>query len=368
MRVGIDAGPALSGHGGIGQYVRCLVRSLVALKSSHEFRLYPSKNTSPPGELRDLTRAGAASWASRVRWWNRLIMGKRDRLDVYHGTNFKLQASGRSGNVLTIHDLWLWRYPQYSKKLGGERWAFQRMKRHVQSAQRIIAVSQSTARDLQECMNLPPDRIHVIHHGVPNGFYPDHGEPAWSKTKQTLELPDGAYVLFVGGADPRKNHRLICRALSQASAPLRDYPLIMVGSRQSRGDDLLETARTMGITDRVHCVGPVSKQILRLLYSHATAFLFPSIYEGFGFPVLEAMACGTPVITSNVTALPEVVGDAALLINPHDEMDLLKALVRIVEDPSLRHTLIVKGLKQANRFTWQRTAEETLTVYESLCV
>ena len=367
MRVGIDAGPAVASHGGIGQYVRCLVPSMMALKSSHEFRLYAPRGVSIPEDLREMVKTGAASWAC-FPWWNRRKIGKRDRLDVYHGTNFKFHATGSFGSVLTIHDLWLSRYPQYSKKLGGERWAFQRMRRRVCSAQRVIAVSQSTARDLQECLNLPPERIRVIHHGVPQGFYPDHDESAWLKTKRALRLPDGAYLLFVGGADPRKNHRIICRALSQASAPLREYSFIMVGSRQSRGDDLLETARAMGIAERVHCVGTVSGHALRLLYSHATAFLFPSIYEGFGFPVLEAMACGAPVITSNVTALPEVAGDAALLINPYDETDVLKALLRIIEDRSFRRTLIAKGLKQANRFTWQRTAQETLAVYEELCV
>ncbi len=366
MRVGIDAGPVLGSQGGVGQYVRCLVQSLLNLKSSHEFWLYTPQGTFLPEELRVATTTDAASW-SPVRWWNRRTIGRRDHLDVYHGTNFKLQTKGSFGTVLTIHDLWLSRYPQYTKKAGGERWALQRLKRRVCSAQRVIAVSQSTARDLQEWMNCPSDRVHVVYHGVPDGFYPDHDESAWNKTKHALGLPDGAYLLFVGGADPRKNHRLICQALSQAPALLREYPLIMVGSRQSRGDDLLETARAMGIAEHVHCVGTVSRYVLRLLYSHATAFLFPSLYEGFGFPVLEAMACGAPVITSNVTALPEVAGDAALFMNPHDETDLLKALLRIIEDESLRHTLIAKGLKQANRFTWQRTAEKTLSVYEDLC-
>lgn len=367
MRVGIDVGPAVASHGGIGQYVRCLVPSMMALQSSHEFRLYTPQGTALPEDLMAATKADAALWAF-FPWWNRRKIGKRDRLDVYHGTNFKFHTTGSFGVVLTIHDLWLCRYPQYSKKLSGEGWAFERMKRRVCSAQRVIAVSQSTARDLQKCMNLPLERIRVIHHGVPGGFYPDHDESVWIKTKRTLGLPDGAYLLFVGGADPRKNHRLVCQALSQAPVSLRDYSLIIVGSQQSRGYDLLETARVMGIAERVYCVGTVSRHVLRLLYSHATAFLFPSIYEGFGFPILEAMACGAPVITSNVTALPEVAGDAALLINPRDETEMLKALLRIVEDRSFRQTLIAKGLKRANRFTWQRTAEETLAVYEELCV
>ena len=366
MRVGIDAGPAVASHGGIGQYVRCLVQALMALNSSHEFRLYATPSASITEDLKGMVKTDAVSWAPLPRW-NPGIVGQRDCLDVYHGTNFKCHTTGSAGTVLTIHDLWLCRYPQYSKKLGGERWALQRMKRRVSSAQRVIAVSQSTARDFREFLDLPQERVHVIYHGVPMEFYPDHHERAWLETKRSLGLPDGAYLLFVGGADPRKNHRIVFRAVSQAPASLRDYPLIMVGARQSRGDDLLETARSMGIAERVHCVGTVSGQSLRLLYSHATAFLFPSIYEGFGFPVLEAMACGAPVITSNVTSLPEVAGDAALLINPHDETDVLKALLRIIEDRSFRHTLVAKGFKQANRFTWQRTAQETLSVYEELC-
>ena len=364
MRIGIDAGPAVASHGGVGQYVRCLVQALTALKSSHDFRLYAPRSTSIPENLKEMVKTDA--WTS-LPWWNPRKVGKRDHLDVYHGTNFKCHTAGSAGTVLTIHDLWLCRYPQYSKKLGGERWALRRMKRRVSSVQRVIAVSESTARDVREFLDVPQERIRVVYHGVPVGFYPDQHEPSWLETKQALGLPDGEYLLFVGGADPRKNHRLVFRALSQAPASLKEYPLIAVGARQSRGDDLLETVRSLGIAERVHCVGTVSGRALRVLYSHATAVLFPSIYEGFGFPVLEAMACGAPVLTSNVTALPEVAGDAALLVNPHDETDLLKALSRIVEDRSFRQTLIAKGLKQANRFTWQRTARETLAVYEALC-
>ena len=365
MRIGIDAGPAAS-QGGIGQYVRCLVHALTACKSPHEFRLYAPPRASIPDKLKETVDTDAVAWIP-LPWWNPRKTGERDRLDVYHGTNFKSHNVGSLGTILTIHDLWLCRYPQYSKKLVGERWALQRMKRRVSSVQRIIAVSESTARDLQEILDVPPEQVRVIYHGVPSGFYPDHHEPTWRKTKQALGLPDGAYLLFVGGADPRKNHRLVFRALSQSPALLRDYPLVVVGTRQSRGEDLLETAREMGIAERVHSVGPVTGQVLRLLYSHATAFLFPSIYEGFGFPVLEAMACGVPVITSNVTALPEVAGDAALLVNPHDETDLLKSLLKISEDRAFRQTLIEKGLKRANCFTWQRTAQQTLSVYEELC-
>ena len=366
MRIGIDAGPVAS-QGGVGQYVRCLVQALPALKSSHEFLLYTPPGGSVPEDLKETVKTDAVSWAS-LPWWNPRTVGKRDRLDVYHGTNFKCHTTGSAGAVLTIHDLWLCRYPQYSKKLGGERWALRRMKRRASSVQRVIAVSESTARDVREFLDVPQERIRVVYHGVPVGCYPDQHEPSWLETKHALGLPGEAYLLFVGGADPRKNHRLVFRALSQAPASLKAYPLIAVGARQSRGDDLLETARSMGIAGRVHCVGTVSGRALRLLYSHATAFLFPSIHEGFGLPVLEAMACGAPVITSNATALPEVAGDAALLVNPHDETEFLKALLRIVEDRSFRQTLIAKGLKQANRFTWQRTARETLAVYEELCV
>ncbi|RMH08152.1 MAG: glycosyltransferase family 1 protein [Nitrospirae bacterium] len=366
MRVGLDAGPALAGRGGIGQYVRGLIQGFAEFHVPHEFRLYVPKGMASAPALSEFAHINGMSWHPVHRWrWR--WQGWRDRLDLYHGTNFKLQTRGIHGTVLTIHDLWLSRFPEYSKKLWGERGAFRRTRRRVWSAQRVIAVSQATARDLQELMGLPAERIRVVYHGVPPGFYPDHDRATWIQVKQHLGLPDNPYLLFMGGADPRKNHRLVYRVLSRAPSTLRDYVLVAVGSHRSRGGDLVETAREMKIAERVHAVGSVTTPVLRLLYSHATALVFPSLYEGFGFPVLEAMACGTPVITSRTTALPEVAGEAALLVDPSDEAELLQAIVDLVANEALRQRLVTKGFQQVSRFTWTQTAAQTLAVYEELC-
>jgi glycosyltransferase involved in cell wall biosynthesis len=143
---------------------------------------------------------------------------------------------------------------------------------------------------------------------------------------------------------------------------------VLVGDIHHRFGDLLQTARTLGLERRVVCTGRLPIEDIRLLYSHADLFVFPSIYEGFGMPVLEAMACGAPVITSNRTALPEVAGDAAVLVNPEDAEELGEAMVRVLEDQTLRATLKEKGLKRAKQFTWERAARQTMALYRELCV
>ncbi|RMH37847.1 MAG: glycosyltransferase family 1 protein [Nitrospirae bacterium] len=363
MRIGIDAGPAFAGHGGVGQYVRGLLTAFSRLDLPHEWALF-----IPPGRPAPsfpwVSETNGATWIPHSRWpWASI---RKERVDIFHGTNFKVPIRGTRGTVVTIHDLWLCRYPQYSKKFGGERWALARLKRRVWSADRVIAVSHATERDIQEFTGLPLERIRVVYHGVPEGYYPDSDEMAWNMAKQAMRLPDRPFLLFVGGADPRKNHRVVFRALSRASWIVKDFALVLVGSRQARGMDIEETAKSMGLRSGIFAVGAVSQDQLRLLYTHATAFVFPSLYEGFGFPVLEAMTCGAPVITSKTTALPEVAGDAAILIDPHDEGDLLKALEHLLGNEDARRELIAKGLERVKQFTWERTALQTLELYEEV--
>ena len=366
MRVGIDAFPALETQGGIGTYVRHLVSSLVALDSGDEFIVYvPTTHSSLQswGSRENMSKLTCVEVSrSGLRW-----RGRFDDLDLYHGTNFKLHTRGRFGTVLTIHDLWLDRYPQYSKKLFGQAWASFRTGLRVRRATRVIAVSHHTARDIEELYGLPARDVSVVHPGVSQEFFRERTEAGFSALASRHTIPTRRYVLFVGGATPRKNCRALLEAFAKREDVRKQYHLVLVGNPVHRGHSILETASHLGVQDRVICTGHVSMEDLRALYSHADLFVFPSLYEGFGFPVLEAMACGTPVVTSNRTSIPEVAGDAAVLIDPEDTDMLAEAMGRILSDTVLQESLRSQGFDRIKEFSWEKTARQVLDIYREIC-
>jgi glycosyltransferase involved in cell wall biosynthesis len=297
-----------------------------------------------------------------LRW-----RGRRDGLDLFHGPNFRIRTQGLRGALVTIHDLWLDRFPQYSPKMFGQRLSFYRTRRTAWSARKVIAVSQHTARDIQELFGLPADRIVVIPNGVSAEFHPAEDPVAMEQFRRRFRLPTGRFILFVGGADPRKNHRTLLQACAGRRSLRERCSLVLVGDEQHRFGSFRKTAAELGLQHNIVCTGRLTVDMLRLLYSHADVFVFPSLYEGFGIPVLEAMACGAPVITSNTTSLPEVAGEAALLVDPTDADGLGRAVSRVLDDEALRKHLIAKGCERVKLFPWSRAAQETMALYRELC-
>lgn len=368
MRIGIDASPLIGDRGGVGWYTFHLLRSMLDLKEQVQFVLYveSEKIGRLPGDVRAWSSREGVRWVEAGRWEVR-GRGHRDGLDLYHGLNFKMRTTGRYGGVVTIHDLWRDRYPQYSVKLLGQRVSFYRTRRTAWRARKVITVSESTAHDMEELYGLPRTQIVVIHNGVSEEFYPEPATAGLDQLLRRLAVQPQPYLLFVGGADPRKNHRVLLEACERKRDLLRGRRLIAVGNAEHRFGDIRATARRLGLADLVVCAGRCSVPELRSLYSHAELFVFPSLYEGFGMPILEAMACGAPVITSSTTALPEVAGDAALLVDPQDAEALAEAMTRVIQDPGLREALKAKGRDRVRQFTWRRAAQQTLDVYRSLC-
>ncbi|WP_447979709.1 glycosyltransferase family 4 protein [Candidatus Nitrospira bockiana] len=368
MRVGIDANPILRSRGGIGWHSYYLLRALMELKEDDlEVIAYAEPGCLPHEVLKE-------PWAqnSRIQWraagrWAMRWRGSLDRLDVFHGPNFKMPTAGRYGGVVTIHDIWLARYPQYSRKLFGQWLASRRTRRTAARARKIITVSEYSARDLHELYGVPKDKLVVIHNGVSERFHPDPDPEKLAGLRRRFGWSSDQFLLFVGGADPRKNHKAVVEAYRRQAEALKDYALVLVGTPTHRYADLGDTIATSGLGGRIVSTGPLSAEELRLLYSHAALFVFPSIYEGFGMPVLEAMACGAPVVTSNTTALPEVAGDAAILVTPTDVEELAQAMLGVVNDATLRARLRAKGLERVKAFTWEKAARQTLRVYREVC-
>lgn len=366
MKIGFDATPLIHSVGGIARYAKNLLQALLELQSGDQFIGYIPAGTFsqlpwPPDKYPE-----GLKWVevNRLSWRRR---GASDELDVYHGTNFKLQTSGCRGSALTIHDLWLDRHPEHSKKLFGQHLSFLRTKRRVHKASRVIAVSEFTSNEIQELYEVPAKKISVVYHGISKEFFPDPGpNQNFGVFRERFGIPDKPYVLFLGGANPRKNHDTLFKAFAKNSILHQQYSLVVVGTQSFRGYSLEQAIQRVGLKQCVVCIDQVSLDELRVLYSRAEMFVFPSRYEGFGFPVLEAMACGVPVVTSKCSAMVEVAGDAALLVDPEHSEGLGQAMGQILQDSALQDTLRQKGITRAASFDWRRTAEQTLQVYRTM--
>lgn len=365
MRVGFDAGPMRSLYGGVGQYVRCLFPTMFKCTESIEWVAYASSNSST--QTYPLHFPSHVSMKDSGSWWSFARVQKEQKpLDIFHGTNFKAPSYGQKHTVVTIHDVWLPRNPHYSKKLFGQALSSWKLGLRARHASRVVAVSQFSSREIQEVLHLSPDRIAVIHHGRSPDMFPERDSRKFQEVTARLHLPARPFVLFVGGAEPRKNHTMLFEAFARSPWLAKSLSLVAIGEVESRGASLMVTARELGITDSVCCPGYVSIEDLRMLYSHAETFVFPSLYEGFGIPLLDAMACGAPLITGAGSALPEVAGDAAIYVDPHDPEQLSAELERLVSDRELQEQLRKKGFERVKRFTWDRAAQETLDLYREV--
>ncbi len=362
-KVGFDAGPAYATYSGIGQYVRQLFPAMSKLNSSIDWVGFSSASqTTPIHGLESV--ASLTMKPSQSGWLPHWMRHNSESLDLFHGTNFKAPNYGQEKTVLTIHDLWLDRHPAYSKKLLGQGISSWKTRRGAIRAGKIIAVSEFTKQEIHEVFGIPLEKIAVIYHGCSGEMFTDNDASKWNEVKARLGLSDRPFILFVGGAEPRKNHRVLFEALAQSPRLRQEYSLIAVGDETVKEESLHRTAQALGLSEIIQCPGLLSTSDLRVIYSHATALVYPSHYEGFGIPLLEAMACGTPIITGQETALPEVAGNAALYVNVQDPEQLGATLEQLLNDSELTERLRMNGFKRVKQFTWEKAARETLEVYQ----
>ena len=366
MRIGFDANPMVGDKGGVGWHSYELLRTMLARQEEIDFVAYARPGAEQPDSVRGWQGVERLQWINSSKWG----MGKRgssDQLDLYHGTNFKMQTVGRYGGLVTIHDLWLDRHPEYSKKMLGQWSSSFKTRQTALRARKAITVSEFSARELVELYGLKREHIRVIPNGVSGGFALRRDDQAMAELRKRIGLTADHYILFIGGADPRKNHQIFLEAAEIVRKKLGPRMLVLVGSPVHPFGNYEESARRRSLTEKVLCPGRLSTNDLQLLYSSTDLFVFPSLYEGFGMPVLEAMACGAPVLTSNSTALAEVAGDAAVLADPQDARALGEAMVRVLEDEPLRAALKIKGFARAKQFSWDNAAAKTMALYRELC-
>lgn len=291
-------------------------------------------------------------WASRVL---------RD-CAVVHGPVNVLPLAIDRPSVVTVHDVAFLHFPEHYPP--AKRWYLRVMTGlSVRRAHRVIAVSEQTRRDVIRAYGVEPGRVVVVPNGIDAGWQRVRGEEL-AHWRAERGLPEH-FLLFVGTIQPRKNVTTLIDALAKLDAAI-DWPLYIVGAPGWRETPVYRRVQERGLAQRVVFVGYVSPAELRYWYSAATLFVYPSLYEGFGLPVLEAMACGTPVITSDRSALPEVAGDAAWLVDPTDPAALATAIATLARDPERRIALTRAGFARAQAFSWERTARETAAVYRAL--
>lgn len=281
-----------------------------------------------------------------------------DNADVVHTPLLLVPPRRHTPLVVTVHDLTFRLFPEHHS-----RWsrtlAEAGLRRVVRTADAVLADSQATACDLIAQTGIRQERVHVV---------PCAADARFRPVGYAAVLPkygiDAPYALYVGTLEPRKNLIGVLEAFARLDLP--DVKLVVVGAKGWMYDSVFATVEKQGLASRVIFTGYVPDEDLPALMSGAGVFVYPSFYEGFGLPVLEAMQCGAPVITSNVSSLPEVAGDAALLVDPKDVCELSQAMRRLLTEPGLREEFCGRGLEQAQKFSWQRTAEMTAQVYSDV--
>ena len=372
MAIYIDVAAAVHGRAGLGRYAGSLAQALVA-KAPERFAIFFNRGGDvPPGSpLRGLegvparsVRAGYKPWRMAV-WLGQLGGLSFERLlpdaELYHATEHLLMPLRQVPSVLTVHDLIFRLFPEHHKRLN--YWYLNAaLPLYCRRASAIIAVSQATKRDLVRLYGLDPGKITVIHEAAAPHFAP--ASPAqMAGVRARYGLPDD-YLLHVGTIEPRKNLNRLLEAAYGLRRAGHDIRLVMVGSRGWLYESFFQRLEELALGDAVILPGYVPDSDLAAIYSGAKLVAVPSLYEGFGLPVLEAMACGAPVVCSNTSSLPEVGGQAARYFDPTDVGAMADTILAVWRDAALRETMRHDGLAQAAKFSWTRAADETMALYE----
>jgi len=364
MRIALDVSPLASNRAGIGTYVAHLLIALVRLAPEHDYLLYTTR--SLPKQDRAFIENQPCV---RIIYCPSMLMGLRARwdcIDIFHGLSFKLRGWGRYGGVVTIYDLSLDRLLQPSRKLFGQRRSFLRTRRTAQRASRVVTISAHSAKDIVVLYGVPRERIAIVSPAGGPEFYPVNDPAVQASVKACYGIRREAFVLSGGGTEPRKNIVGLIEGFGRAPRLREKLNLVVVGGMDRRDEAIREAVRRTRLEEAVIFPGHVPLEDLRVLYSSCALFAFPSLYEGFGMPVLEAMACGAPVVSSNAASLPEVAGDAALLVDPRDPEAWAHAMTRVFEDANLREDLRKRGALRGKAFSWEQSAREQLRVYQEL--
>jgi len=370
MKIAIDANRAIVESAGIGRYTFDVIDEILEIDHENEYLLvFTHWNTDPEKERRvkHLTRSGKIDsvhlrlpgklksllWGVRLPWFKKYLKGS----DVLFAPSFFEANLGlKIPQVTTMHDMSFVLFPDQRGRASA-KFLESRAKNVCQISKTIIADSLATKKDVEKIYKIPSDKIEVVWLG------------RREFTKIADKLPNGlkkdSYILATGTVEPRKNLVGLFNAYAMLSAELQaKYPLVIAGAKGWNTGEIFETLEKLKLSDKVIFLGFVEDEVLAKVYRDCLFFIYPSFYEGFGLPILEALSFKKAVITSGVSSMPEVAGDAALLVDPNDAKSIYNGIFKLIMDPKVRGSLEAKALEQANRFSWKKTAKRTLEILE----
>ena len=367
MKIAIDIRTAGGEKAGKGWYTFHIVKSLLEQDSSNQYILYSKDGVPGFDQFKNVIQKQISGYG--VLWHKNVVRDtKKEKVDLFFApSSFIVPAwlPKTIKTIITVHDLVAFLYPtNHNKKAVIIEKVF--LKKALKKADHVITVSNNTKKDLYQKFKYNKDQISTIYCSASDDFRPVPKEELTAFTKKT-NLPKN-FFLAVGTIEPRKNYPNLIRAFAQISEKYPDHHLIIVGKDGWKSEKVHEEIKKNYLQKKVHILGYLSGDSLTSLFNLAKAFVFPSFYEGFGIPPLEAMKCGCPVIASNTSSIPEVVGDSALLVNPEKIEEISGAMEKIIKDPELRDKLKNKGLNQSKKFSWEESAAGLLKIINDVII
>lgn len=377
LKVTIDATPVTPKPSGVGYYVANLILALNGFQETQNFQLkivyqprfknWLRRDLSFPPELSHYPNL--CMLPLPVRLYNLLVVSSFQpaltyieqclgNADIIHGTNYSVYPCKQSLKVMNIYDLSFIKYPQYTDTV--VKAYHQQIKKNLQWTDLVLTISESSKKDIVNYLEVEPSKVAVT--PLASRYSSNQKEPP--AVNYDFSRP---YLLFVSTLEPRKNIITLINAFNYLKQRHKiEHNLILIGQKGWQYKPIFQAIASSPWFDCIHHLDYLPDELVALFYAKADVFVYPSYYEGFGLPVLEAMTLGAPVVTSNTSSLPEVAGDAAILVDPKDVISLAEAILRVVSDRNLRNELIIKGKAQAKLYSWERTAKETLNAYKTI--
>lgn len=370
MKIGLVTNLMDSHTGGISRYTKNLVENLLRLDRENEYVLIHSnrKKCQLSGKYKEIQLPFFTSiphkFITGLLYLDKIC--KDEKLDILHDTGQigPYFWPSKTKRILTIFDVSIYRYPEVFTTL--TRLYYRSMNRVTKNIDKIITISKYSKNDIIKFLHVSPNKVSVTHLGVEKHFCKIKNPALLDQVRKKLHLPN-SFVLFVGTIEPRKNIPFLIKAFAKVKEDLpKETKLVIAGRKGWERKDTYSLPSLLGIENDVIFTGQIEDTYLPALYNLADVFVYPSLYEGFGLPVLEAMACRCPVITSNVSSLPEIAGKGALLINPANENELAKKIKDVIINQKIRENLIHSGFIQSEKFSWETCALQTLNIYKNV--
>lgn len=372
MKIAINTLSLNRTKAGMGNYIFNLVNNLAILDRKNNYYIFVSDRNKDFFRIKQKNfriinlGKGVTKGLNRFLWeqFSLPIYIRKQGIDVLHSPGFVLPFLSKAKNVLTIADMTFINYPEVHTLLKRAYFSLL-MPPSIRKADMVLAISESTKKDAVKLVNVNPKKIKVTHLAYGEEFKVMDKKKAkvFARTMYGIDSP---FIIFVGMIEPRKNLIRIFEAFSEMKKEGIPHKLVIVGKTGWKYEKIFKSVDRLNLGKDVIFAGYIPDSDLAILYNAAEMLAYACLYEGFGIPILEAMACGCPVVTSNLSSMPEIAGDAALLVDPKEVQQIKSAMDRLIKDKKLRKDMIKKGLKRSSQFSWQRCARETIKAYEGM--